>query len=225
MTFLVGVLSAIATLAALSRLPGEPQWVIEPYAGAFRMDDGERNHDPNQKLDPQGIRPVVGLRGLIGFGPSWEAGVGYGLSRFESTLRSVESPQPPPGTFEVRVQSILGEVRRAWPFNGVDLVASAGAGVLGLDAGQLTYPSRGLGPATADVAPPDPDRELDPLLSLGFGARRALTTGVAASAELRDMVHFCRSSSGWFDEASNLFCDRTAWLHHLQLTTAIRIEL
>lgn len=90
---------------------------------------------------------------------------------------------------------------------------------------ELTYPSRGLSPAAADVAPPDPAREIDPLLSLGFGARRALTAGVSVSAELRDMVHSCRSSSGWFDEASSLFCDRTAWLHHLQLTTALRIDL
>ena len=228
MPTVVAILSAITILAAFARISNEGAWAVEPYAGVFRMDDGERNHNPSQRFDDQGVSATLGVRALVPVTDRWEVGAEYGYVGFESSLREGD-----PDLFATRtdIEShvVLGQVRRSWPLDEVVLAMTVGAGALVSDAGEFRSfePPKGLIPA--DVAPWDPEREIEPLVALGFGARRRIAKGVAASVEARDLMHACLSPSlssatSSFVETSQVFCDRDAWLQHLQVTVALRVE-
>jgi hypothetical protein len=225
MPVLVAIVSAITALAAVARISGGGEWAIEPYAGVFRMDDGERSHDPFQRFDDQGVSTTLGVRALLPVTDRWEVGAEYGYVGFESKLREGD-PDLFPTNSDIEIHVVLGQARRSWSLDEVVLAATMGAGAMVIDAGEFRSfeppPPGGLVPA--NFGPRNPEREVEPLVTLGLGARRPIANRVAVSVEARDLMQACQDPSESFANASRVFCDRDAWLHHIQLTAALRIE-
>lgn len=226
MPTLVTIAFAIAFLAAVDRVSESDRRSIEPYAGIFQMDDGERNHDVFPRLDDQGVAPAIGVRAFPTMTDAWEIGLEYGYTSFESILRETNEPGSFSQRSDVEAHAILAQARHAWPLDRVDLFATAGAGIVIIEASALEpEPHVVFDLALSDVGASDPDPETSPALSLGVGVRRSLSRRLAATIEARDLLHRCGDSSDFYQDASRIFCDRDAWLHHLQLTAGLRVEL
>jgi hypothetical protein len=55
--------------------------------------------------------------------------------------------------------------------------------------------------------------------------RRDLTDRMQITAEAGDVLHVCRGTPDRFTDASHLFCDRDALLHHLRIKAGLQVAL
>jgi hypothetical protein len=223
---LFAIASAVTALAVLSRVSGTDEWAIEPYAGVLLVDDWEPAVETSERFDAESAAPLVGVRVLVPVSDRWESGAEVGATSFDVTMDFPDEPGDFVLKSDVTAHAFLGIVRRSWPFDRTALTATAGVGALRMDADEVVSGRSSGDLAPADVAPPDPAVEHEPILTLGVGARRGLYERIAVTAEARDLLHRCEGvSEGTFpQEASDVFCGRDAWLHHLQLTASLRVE-
>ena len=148
----------------------------------------------------------------------------YGHAEFESIRRFPDEPGSGFDSIDGEIHALFGQARRSWDLGAVVLAASAGGGALILDAEEFEFIRGARGLAPADVAPPDPQREVEPLAVLGLGVRRRLTKRLSLGAEARDLMHVCNNTSESFTRSSSVFCFGDARLHHLELNAIARFE-
>ena len=222
MTALFAILSFVTALAAADRL-SDRGIVLEPSAGLIRFQQVERAPEA-ERFDDHGARPVLGLRGWAPIGDAWDLGFGIDRSAFDATRRLESATRDTRVEMEVLWWGV--EVRRWWTAGRSGLSGTLGAGAIVLDAGEFRVdpaPPGALVPA--DVAPPDPRREIDAALSAAIGVRRDLTDRMQITAEAGDVLHVCRGTPDRFTDASHLFCDRDALLHHLRIKAGLQVAL